>query len=289
MKVMSLGKRLTGLVLVTLGAIGFIVCLAGIAGVWIVGSRVQQVNSEVFRQADELVVQVDRRAAQARDAVAGTRDLADELKQTLRASAKELVAERVAERAASLPEIENIERRLMSAMERADGLVQVSASTAELIEQVLATVGVIAAQRDVDLKGASELTATIRSTRESLANASERLADVQRTLAEIRQKRDVDVHLEQVAKLSLGIIAKLDVGQKQLAAFRSRLDETRSRLGQLEGRMRMWIFAAQWLILLLIGWGGAGQYCLLLQGWRILRPGSPTVKMPADANQESLT
>jgi chromosome segregation ATPase len=289
MKVMSLGKRLTGLVLVTLGAIGFIVCLAGIAGVWIVGSRIQQVNSEVFRQADELVVQVDRRAAQARDAVAGTRDLADELKQTLRASAKELVAERVAERAASLPEIENIERRLMSAMERADGLVQVSASTAELIEQVLATVGVIAAQRDVDLKGASELTATIRSTRESLANASERLADVQRTLAEIRQKRDVDVHLEQVAKLSLGIIAKLDVGQKQLAAFRSRLDETRSRLGQLEGRMRMWIFAAQWLILLLIGWGGAGQYCLLLQGWRILRPGSPTVKMPADANQESLT
>ncbi|MCU0875201.1 MAG: hypothetical protein MUE50_22955, partial [Pirellulaceae bacterium] len=176
-----------------------------------------------------------------------------------------------------------------SAMERADGLVQVSASTAELIEQVLATVGVIAAQRDVDLKGASELTATIRSTRESLANASERLADVQRTLAEIRQKRDVDVHLEQVAKLSLGILAKLDVGQKQLAAFRSRLDETRSRLGQLEGRMRMWIFAAQWLILLLIGWGGAGQYCLLLQGWRILRPGSPTVKMPADANQESLT
>jgi chromosome segregation ATPase len=289
MKVMSLGKRLTGLVLVTLGAIGFIVCLAGIAGVWIVGSRIQQVNSEVFRQADELVVQVDRRAAQARDAVAGTRDLADELKQTLRASAKELVAERVAERAASLPEIENIERRLMSAMERADGLVQVSASTAELIEQVLATVGVIAAQRDVDLKGASELTATIRSTRESLANASERLADVQRTLAEIRQKRDVDVHLEQVAKLSLGILAKLDVGQKQLAAFRSRLDETRSRLGQLEGRMRMWIFAAQWLILLLIGWGGAGQYCLLLQGWRTLRPGSPTVKMPADANQESLT
>ncbi len=293
MKVMSLGKRLTGLVLVTLGAIGFIVCLAGIAGVWIVGSRVQQVNSEVFRQADELVVQVDRRAAQARDAVAGTRDLVDELKQTLRDSAKALaaerVAERVAERAASLPEIENIERRLMSAMERADGLVQVSASTAELIEQVLATVGVIAAQRDVDLKGASELTATIRSTRESLANASERLADVQRTLAEIRQKRDVDVNLEQVAKLSLGIVAKLDVGQEQLAAFRSRLDETRSRLGQLQGGIRMRIFAAQGLVLLLIGWGGAGQYCLLLQGWRILRPGSPTVKMPADANQESLT
>jgi hypothetical protein len=33
----------------------------------------------------------------------------------------------------------------------------------------------------------------------------------------------------------------------------------------------MWVFTAQGLISLLIGWGGAGQYCLVLQGWRILR------------------
>ena len=268
---MHAGKRLLGLILFALGALGFVVCLAGIAGVWIAGSRVQQVNAEVFRQADELVVQVDRRAAQARDAVGGTRELVDELKQTLRESATELVAERVAERVASLPEIDNLERRLVSAMERADGLVQVSASTAELIEQMLATIGVIAAQRNVDLKGASELAATIRSTRESLANASERLADVQRVLVEIRQQRDVDVNLKQIAKLSLGMVAKLDVVQEQLTALRDRLEETRSRLGQLQGRMRAWVFAAQCLIALLIGWGGAGQYCLVLQGWRILR------------------
>ena len=121
-----------------------------------------------------------------------------------------------------------MERRLTSAMERADGLVQVSASTAELIEQVLATVGVIASQRNVDLKGASELTATIRSPANRWPMRRERLANVQRTLAEIRQKRDVDVNLEQIAKLSLGIVAKLDVVQEQLAAFRGRLDETRT-------------------------------------------------------------
>ncbi len=42
---MSLGKRLSGLVLVGLGAIGMAVCLAGIAGLWIGASRLQQVNS----------------------------------------------------------------------------------------------------------------------------------------------------------------------------------------------------------------------------------------------------
>jgi hypothetical protein len=266
---MASGKRLTGLVLVILGAIGSVVCLAGVVGVWIVGSRVQQVNSELFRQADELVVQVDRRVVQSRDAVVWTREQADDLLQALRDSAKDLL---FAERVASLPEIDDLERRLVSAMERADGLIQVSVSTAELIEQLLATIGVIASARNVELKkDTSELTATIRSTRESLANASERLAGVQRGLAEIRQKREVDVHLKQIAKLSLGIVAKLDIVQEQLATLRNRLEETRSRLGQLQGKIRLWVFAGQCLIVLLILWFGAAQYCLLLQGWRVLR------------------
>jgi chromosome segregation ATPase len=190
------------------------------------------------------------------------------LKQTLQESATELLAEQVA----SLPEIDNLERRLAAAMERVDGLVEVSASTVELIEQLLATIGVIASERSVDLEGSSDLTATIRATRESLANASERLADVQRRLADIRQKRDVDVNLSEITKLSLGIVAKLDVVQEQISALRIRLDETQSRLAQFKDMIGNWIFRGQCLILLLIAWVGAGQYCLLLQGWRMLRP-----------------
>jgi chromosome segregation ATPase len=265
---MSLGKRSFGLILVGLGAIGIVVCLAGIVGVWIAASRLQQVNSRVFRQVDQLIVQVDQRTTQAHDAVGGTRNLVDALKQTLQESATELLADRVA----SLPAIDNIERRLVSAMERTDGLVEVSASTAELIEQLLASIGTVASASNVDRKGSAELILTVRSTRESLANASEGLADVQRRLAEIRQKRDVDVNLSEITKLSLGIVAKLDVVQEQIVTFRSRLDETKSRLAQFQDRMRNWILAGQSLILLLMAWGGAGQYCLLLQGWRLLRP-----------------
>lgn len=265
---MSLGTRLSGLIFLGLGAVGILVCLVGIVGTWIGAARLLQVNSRVFRQADQLIVQVDRRAEQAQDAVGGTRELVDALKQTLQASATELLAERVA----SLPEIENLERRLASALERADGLVEVSASTAELIEQLLATIGAIASARSVDLKGSSDLMATIRSTRESLANASEGLADVQRRLAEIRQKRDIDVNLSEITKLSLGIVAKLDVGQERIRTFRIRLEETQSRQAQFQDRMRNWIRGGECLVLLLIAWVGAGQYCLLLQGWRILRP-----------------
>ena len=245
-----------------LGATGIVVCLAGIVGVWFVASRLQQFNSKLFGQVDQLVAQVERRADQARDAVGETRDLVDELKQTLRDSA----TDRVAERVASLPEIDNLEHRLVSAMERADGLVQLSTSAAELIEQLLVARADFASERDVDLRRSSEMMASIQAVRESLGNASESLSEVQGRLAEFRQKRDSQDNFPQIMKLSLGIVAKLDVVQNQIADFRGRLNEMTIRLVQLENSLKAWIFWSQFLFLLLIAWAGAGQYCLLVYG-----------------------
>ena len=93
--------------------------------------------------------------------------------------------------------------------------------------------------------------------------------------AEVRQKRSVDVNLSEIAKLSLGVAAKLDVVQSQIDLFRKRLDKTRSRSAQLQNKIRSWILAGKCLILLLIAWVGGGQFCLLLQGRRLLR--QPTI------------
>jgi hypothetical protein len=267
---MHVGNRLVGLGLAALGVTGIVACLAGMVGVWLAASRLQRVNLEVFGKLDQLVAQVDRRAEQARDAVGGTRDLVDELKQTLRDSASDLVAARVASR----PEIDNLERRLGSAMERADGLVELSTSTAELIEQLLLALGDFAYKRNLDLRDSTELMSSIQSARQSLANASEQLSDVQRRLAEIRQKRNVEGNLPQITKLALGVVAKLDVVQDQLATIRGRLGEKKIRLNQSQNRLRAWIFGGQCLFLFLIAWAAAGQYCLLVYGWRILRPPS---------------
>ena len=102
---MSLGKRLSGLLLVGLGAIGLAACLAAIAGVWIGAAHLQRINSRLFLQVDQIIVQVDQRAAQAGDAVGGTQELVDALKRALKESTAELLAGQVA----SLPEIDNLE------------------------------------------------------------------------------------------------------------------------------------------------------------------------------------
>ncbi len=264
---MSLGRRFSGLVLIGLGAIGMAVALAGIAGVWVAAAHLRGINSRVFHQVDELITRVDRRATQAQDTAGSTRDLLDAMKQSLQASSAELLAGRLA----SLPEIENLEQRLASALERADGLLEVSASTAESIEALLATLGADAPDRSADRPSAADLLATIEATRVSLASATDRVADVQRRLAEIRQNKGVDVNLAEITRLSLGIVARLDVVQSQIATFRSQLDETRRRSTQLENKVIRWILVGQCLSLLLIAWVGGGQFCLLLQGRRVLR------------------
>jgi archaellum component FlaC len=264
---MLIPQRLMGLTAFLLGAIGLLVCLAGFAGVWIAGARLQQVNADVFRGADEMVTLADRRVEQAQGAVGGTRDIADKLKESWQASAKELLAER----ATSLPEIEDLERRLASSMERADTLLEASASITEMLEQVLNHVGVDANEGRVDPKSIAALNDTLQSTRKALAGANERFTEVQQRVAELREGGNGDVSRELVEELTLGIVARLDVVQNQLASFRHRLDGVKSRLAQARDTMRSWIVAGQCVMVFLLCWIGAGQYCLLCQGWRYVR------------------
>ncbi len=106
-------------------------------------------------------------------------------------------------------------------MERADGLVQLSTSSAELIEQLVVALAGFASERNVELRLSTELMASVESVRESLGNASERLSEIQqssgRDSPETGTWRSIS---PQIMKLSLGIVAKLDVVQDQIAEFR---------------------------------------------------------------------
>ena len=277
---MHVGNRLVGLGLTMLGVTGIVVCLAGILSVWFVASRLQRFNSKLFGQVDQLVAQVERRADQARDAVGETRDLVDELKQTLSDSA----TDRVAERIASLPEIDNLEQRLASAMERADGLVQRSTEAAELIEQSLVAVADFASERDVDLRRSSELMASIQSVRESLGNAPKSLSEVQSRLAEIRQNRQTQDNRPQIMKLSLGIVTKLDVVQNQMAAVVGRLNETKTRLDQLQNKLKCVDFLESVPVLAAHRLGGCGP--VLPAGLRLADPQAITGGMMPAPGQE---
>ncbi len=255
-----------------LGTIGTVACVAAIVGSWYVAGRVQRVNSNVFKQADQLMVQIDDRAVQAGSAVHGTRELVEELKKTIRKSTEEFVAKQVL----SLSENENLERRIASTMERADRLIEVSTSSAELLVQLFATIGTLAPEPSADARVSSDLLMALRSTNEMIAEALERLTEVQRRLEEIQQNREVDVNLAEIGKITLGIVTRLDVVQERIAVFRGRIAEMRQQCDKTHEKIAASIFAAQCLAVLVLLWIGVGQYCLLVQGWRILWPLPPT-------------
>ena len=88
-------------------------------------------------------------------------------------------------------------------------------------------------------------------------------------LAKLRHNRDAENNAEQIKQLSLAIVSRLDVVQQQLDAFRERLEEARSGLTRLRNKLEAWIFLGRLVLLFLLVWIGAGQYCLLVQGWRL--------------------
>lgn len=263
---MRVARSLTGLLLTALGLIGIVICLAGIGGVWIGASRLQQVNATVFDDVQRVVALVDQKAERAGEAAGSTRDLADELRETLRESVREAAETHMV----SAPEVDDLRQRMAAAMKDAEGLLELSASAAEMFEQVAGSIDSLSmGQRNLSETSAQLLT-TIRSTQDAMADASDRLANVGRRLDEIRQNRDAENNAEQIAQLSLAIVSRLDAVQQQLASFRERLDEVSNRLSRLRDRIETWIFLGQLVLLFLMFWIGAGQYCLLVKGWAIL-------------------
>lgn len=260
-------KRGIGLALVGLGILGIVLSVAGIAGAWYGGVRLRQINSQVFGHLEQALDQVDQRAARAGEAVGSARDLADELKQFLRDAAPALAAERFA----ASPEMNDLERRLAAAFERADGLIQGSAATAELLDQSLEAVASLASFASSSSRDSAERSSIVPVTSAAVDSARERLAEIQRRLADLRQTREAQVNAAEILKQCLGLVAQLEVVQERITAFRRHLGETRDRLNTFAASIRSGVLAGQCLMVLLCVWSGAGQYCLLVHGWRLWR------------------
>ncbi len=263
---MYLPRRLAGVTLVVFGALGITLSLMAMAGVWVGTSRLQQFNTNVFSCTDEMIVRVDQRAARARDAVDETRTLTQDLTDAL----PEYLGERVRNEVATSTAADDVERRLTSTLRDANDLLELSTSAMELIVQSLAVID----KRKVGqlpAGGSPRLIDQIHAAQASLANASERMVDLEQLLVEFRNKRKVADDTGETRRISVDILARLDVVQECLTVLRSQLKGAREQLARLRDRIAAWILIGRILALLLIVWIGAGQYCLAARGCQTLR------------------
>jgi chromosome segregation ATPase len=250
-----------------LGVVGMVVCLAGIAGMWTASAKLQRLNTAVFAKMDDWVGRIDVRVTQAQSATENTCGLTEQLADTLRTK----VAERVEARVEALPQVEELQGKLSDTMGEAAGLLELSASAAELIEGFVSGWEDVAAMRPEVQTRSAQLLETIEGTRRAIDAAAATLAELESRLDDLRQQKDVEENSRIIAQLAASILVRLDGVQQQLESFRDRLTEIRGDLDAFRGRIHRQILLGRILVVLVLVWFGLGQFFLAAHGWRLCR------------------
>src|SRR4051794_16070875 len=130
---MTFRRRLVVSVALALGLLGTIACTAAVVGVWVISDRVRNTTEAVFARIDGSLVGIQRRAERTRDRV---RDSATST-ESIAAGLKEWTVREAGERLALKVNLAEKSERLLSVLERADGLLESSSSSAESVQQAL--------------------------------------------------------------------------------------------------------------------------------------------------------
>ncbi len=130
---MTWTKRIFGLLALMLGAVGLVVCLAGIVGVWTVRNRVDLTLEKTFGRVDDVLGKLHDRAQEATDRIQSTQDSVRDLNARVQQRVAELRDVPLGEAA----DIDQIERQLYARIQQAKTLIEFMQSTVELVAQLL--------------------------------------------------------------------------------------------------------------------------------------------------------
>jgi hypothetical protein len=251
-------RRLLGLLVVLLSTIGFIVCLAGIAGAWKLQQETSQKVEKITARVDvglqrtSAVTENVRKAlekaradvGQVNKEAAGLGAGADKDRRTTE-MIRRLIRQRVG------PDIDEMRGRL-------DTFVDVSVALSSLLEslkELPAGESTPINKENVDrtADNAAQLTAVLRK--------------LQATLGEDNQsanEREVTAATNEVERV-------LEKCQAMVDDWQADLESARTELQQLKARILGWILLAAVIVTAVCAWVGVSQISLFSHGWKWLR------------------
>jgi hypothetical protein len=256
------------------------VCVAGILGVWLVGSRLNGAVDNVFALIDSSLVAVRDRVIGAGERVRAAIITSEDIKQSL----KKWTEKEARERLGSQLGLEEKADQLASTLQRADHWLEVSESSVELVQQTLELGRSPGAPVESQL--ADRLLEELVSLRVQLTQAVDSVERIRRQTAEVGERGALKEGVDQAVRLTLRVIATLGSVDSRLGAFGNRLSETQTKAEKLKAKTLRWLRIAAVGVTLLMLWMAAGQISLCIHGWRSLRQ-SQTGRTP-DENEPSL-
>ena len=241
-----------------LGALGTLFCVVGGLGVWYVELRMDRAREQLFERADQSLSRIDRRLVDVQRLVAESKITVEEV----RLRVQDWTKNEAGDRLAAEFDIEARVQRLVAGLRQAELMVELSDDTVQQVRQILELgvglgLSITADSVDPLLKRLSEFKEELSRAIEIAESFGERIGDNRSDETQARR-------MEQIATVSVRLMATFGKVDSRLISFRDRLVDTRDAIGKVNARTRSRLIALAVCATLFLVWMGAGQVCL----WR---------------------
>lgn len=269
-------KRLAGILAMLLGSIGSIACGVGIAGTWIARARIDATVDAISSSVDSALQRTQKRSDETFQRVAEIRESTGDVLGRIH--------QRLTTRRTDQPDRDEALKALgREALAKCDAtrdwvsLVQTGIDFAEQLQDLLEATSLMT-REDVD--SLAELRRVTQSGRQELETLGHLAKQLQANLAKVQSPNAAndDGKLAQELgslrdQMNDAMRRLEDLGPK----IQSALDQTRTDVAVLEGKIQHQMLLIAALVSLLLLWGLASQISLAAHGWHFLRTkASPT-------------
>jgi DNA repair ATPase RecN len=263
---MNFLRRITGSGIILLASVVFVLCLAGIVGVWIAKSRVDVLGDSVFQAADASLAfmngKLDRIEAGFKKVHRRVGILSKE--------ADRLSQQATQSEAASLLKTldEEVFEPLKTAEKWLDSTHAVAVGVGQVSEAVVSSKYAAAHEDSVGVAMAGQL-----------QDISESVVEILTTLKEVRQRLiDIRDDVLSARRIALIIVSRLAQVEKRMENLCGRIEKFHASVGEMQGEIiavrenfHWWTMLGAVLATLLLVWFTASQIGMVLHGWAMAK------------------
>jgi hypothetical protein len=255
-------KRVAGFLAMAFGALGLVASLAGIYGVWLLGSRLERANENVFAAVDKVLASAEVRIRRVQQRMQEARITSDEIEQKVRDASLKKVTEGLAERL----EIEARADKLAGYIQTADSWLEASTDVIQGSRRLLELGKALGASANPD--SLDDLLQKLEDARSSL-RPIEQSVEAIRKLAARKQSEAEETRFSRIAKLAGRVLLTIADVDGRLDTAVSRLSEARSNAERMQARTSSVILLTTIACCFILAWIGAGQVALCVCGWKL--------------------
>ena len=269
---MSARNQLLGIVGLPLGGIGIVVCAATMIAIWFVSVRIGRLTEILFSKMDQSLAVVRQRVERTQDRVAGATTTLKDVTETLRDWGGREAGQQLAAR---LDAAERTER-LASALQQADGWLEVAESSTERIQDLLSLNATTSAS---DTAIVSNVAADISAMRAQFADVLDLVAGLRDRITDATDEKSAKERIEQAIQFALRMPGILGSINSRLESFVDKLSLAQGQLQDLKARTKRSVLVIAIGVTLLTLLMAAGQIALCWMAWRRLRSSAPAQNM----------